>query len=126
MSPKATSMSRQGHRDRVKCRGGGFDMGVVLVRRQRQGRHGPLPRSVAWSYPVTPLAAFALSGAFDKSDAINAPNLGQPAQTPSGRQIDGSGLRFAPPSLFSCELGVAGAAGDDREASGPPSEARFR
>jgi hypothetical protein len=25
-----------------------------------------LSRSVAWSYPVTPLAAFALSGAFDK------------------------------------------------------------
>jgi hypothetical protein len=28
--------------------------------------------SVAWSYPVTPLAAFALSGAFDNWDVINA------------------------------------------------------
>ena len=73
VSPKATSMSRQGHRELVRCRGGagrcrggGVDMGMVRVRRQRQGLHGPLPRSVAWSYPVTPLAAFALSGAFDK------------------------------------------------------------
>jgi hypothetical protein len=73
VSPKATSMSRQGHRDLVRCRGGdgrcrggGVDMGMVPVRRQRQGRHGPLSRSVAWPYPVTPLAAFALSGAFDK------------------------------------------------------------
>jgi hypothetical protein len=83
VSPKATSMSRQGHRDLVRCRGGGVlrcqrgevlrcrgrgvDMGMVPVRRQlHEGRQGPLPRSVAWSYPVTPLAAFALSGAFDK------------------------------------------------------------
>ena len=35
----------------------------------------PLPMSDAWSYPVTPLAAFALSGAFDKWDAINAPKF---------------------------------------------------
>jgi hypothetical protein len=37
-------------------------------------------RSDAWSYPVTPLAAFGLSDAFDNWDAINAPNLGQPVQ----------------------------------------------
>jgi hypothetical protein len=30
-------------------------------------------------YLVTPLAAFALSGAFDKWDAIKAPNLSGPA-----------------------------------------------
>jgi hypothetical protein len=35
--------------------------------------------SVAWSYPVTPLAAFALGSVFDRWDAINALNLGQPA-----------------------------------------------
>jgi len=37
-----------------------------------------LSRSVAWSYPVTPLGVFGLSGAFDKwnaINAINAPNL---------------------------------------------------
>jgi hypothetical protein len=28
--------------------------------------------SAAWSYPVTPLAAFDLSSAFGKSDAIDA------------------------------------------------------
>jgi hypothetical protein len=79
VSPKATSPSRQGHRELVRCRGGdgrcrggGVDMGMVPVRRQRQGLHGPLCRSVAWSYPVTPLSAFALSDAFDKWDAINA------------------------------------------------------
>ena len=76
VSPKATSSSRQGHRDRVRCRGGdgrcrggGVDMGMVPVRRQRQGLHGPLWRSVAWSYPVTPLGVFALSGAFDKLES---------------------------------------------------------
>jgi hypothetical protein len=53
---------------------------VVPVRRLLQGLHGPLPMSGAWSYPVTPLAAFALSGAFDKWDAINAPYLSQPVQ----------------------------------------------
>ena len=37
--------------------------------------YGPLLISDASSYPVTPLAAFGLSGAFDKWDAINAPNL---------------------------------------------------
>ena len=37
-------------------------------------------RSVDWSYPVTPLAAFGLSGAFDNWDAINAQNLDEPAQ----------------------------------------------
>jgi hypothetical protein len=73
VSPKATSMSRQGHRDLVRCRGGdgrcrggGVDMGMVPVRRQRQGLHGPLCRSVAWSYPVTPLAAFAPGCGFDR------------------------------------------------------------
>ena len=60
--------------------GVGSTWGMVRVRRQRQGLHGLLCRSVAWSYPVTPLAAFGLSGAFDKWDAINAPNLGQPVQ----------------------------------------------
>ena len=76
VSPKATSSSRQGHRDLVRCRGGdgrcrggGVDMGMVPVRRQRQGLHGPLWRSVAWSYPVTPLGVFALSGAFDKLES---------------------------------------------------------
>src|SRR5215218_8349334 len=48
---------------------------VPVRRHLQEGLHGPLPRSVAWSYPVTPLAAFALSGAFDKWDAINTPNL---------------------------------------------------
>jgi hypothetical protein len=65
-----------------------------------------LSRSVAWWYPVTPLAAFGLSGAFDKWDAINAinaPNLesacsGVPplpehaGMKPSGWQVDGRGL----------------------------------
>ena len=40
-------------------------------------------RSVAWSYPVTPLAPFALGCRFDRWDgikAINAPNLAQPVQ----------------------------------------------
>jgi hypothetical protein len=75
---------------------------MVPVRRPFKA-DGLLSRSVAWSYPVTPLAAFALSGAFDKWDAIRALNLGQPAQpcrtfrsmpawTPSGRQVDGRGL----------------------------------
>jgi hypothetical protein len=77
VSPKATSPSRQGHRDLGRCRGGGVDMVHVPVRRQGKA-DGLLPRSVAWSYPVTPLAAFALSGAFDKWGAINAPNPGQP------------------------------------------------
>ena len=52
----------------------GSTWSIVPVRRQGKA-YGPLPRSVAWSYPVTPLATFALSGAFDKWDAINAPNL---------------------------------------------------
>jgi hypothetical protein len=78
VSPKATSSSRQGHRDLVtcrggdgRCRGGGVDM-----------------------------AAFALSGAFDKCNAIGAPNLGSPARPcaharaarqrtrPRGRHLD--------------------------------------
>jgi hypothetical protein len=56
--------------------------------------------SDASSYPVTPLAAFGLSDAFDKWDAINAQNLGQPAQAcahakhagmkPSGWRVDGA------------------------------------
>jgi hypothetical protein len=37
-------------------------------------------KSVDWSYPVTPLATFGLSGAFDNWDAINAQSLGQPVQ----------------------------------------------
>ena len=54
------------------------------------------------SYPVTPLAAFALSGAFDKSDAINAinalnlgaacPAIPAHAKAPSGRRVDDRGL----------------------------------
>jgi hypothetical protein len=40
-----------------------------------QGLYGPLSMSDASSYPVTPLAAFGLSDAFDKWDAINAQNL---------------------------------------------------
>jgi hypothetical protein len=39
-----------------------------------------LSRSVAWWYPVTPLAAFGLSDAFDNWDAINAQNLDEPVQ----------------------------------------------
>jgi hypothetical protein len=87
VSPKATSMSRQGHRDLVRCRGGGLrcrgggvDMGHVPVRRQLQGRYGPLSMSDASSYPVTRLGAFGLSDAFDNWGAINAQRLGQPVQ----------------------------------------------
>jgi hypothetical protein len=36
--------------------------------------------TVAWSYPVTPLAGFAVGSGFDGWDAITAPNHGQPAQ----------------------------------------------
>src|SRR5215211_2946237 len=82
--------------------GVGSTWAMVPVRRQRQGLHGPVCRSVAWSYPVTPLAAFALSGAFDKLDvihAINALNLGAAcpampahAKAPSGRRVDDRGL----------------------------------
>ena len=36
--------------------------------------------SDASSYPVTSLAAFGLSDAFDNWDAINAQNLAQPVQ----------------------------------------------
>jgi hypothetical protein len=116
VSPKATSMSRQGHRDLGRCRGGGLrcrggdgrcrgggvDMGHVPVRLHLQGLYGPLPMSDGRSYPVTPLAAFGLSDAFDNWDAINAQNLGQPVQAcahakhagmkPSGWQVDGRGL----------------------------------
>jgi hypothetical protein len=49
---------------------------MVPVRLPLQGRHGPLPMSDASLYPVTRLAAFALSSAFDKSDAIRAPTVG--------------------------------------------------
>jgi hypothetical protein len=49
VSPKATSMSRQGHRDLVRCRGGGVDMG-----------HGP--GSTATSRPVRPTSLGALPG----------------------------------------------------------------
>jgi hypothetical protein len=74
VSPKATSMSRP--RATVTLSGAEGVMGgaegvgstwhVPVRRHLQEGLHGPLPRSVAWSYPVTPLAAFALSGAFDK------------------------------------------------------------
>ena len=67
-----------------------------------KGRTAHLFRSVAWSYPVTLLAAFGLSDAFDNWDAINAQNLAQPVQPcahakhagmkPSGWQVDGRGL----------------------------------
>ena len=59
-------------------------------------------RSDAWSYPVTRLAAFGLSDAFDNWDAINAQSLGQPIQAcaparacrhePLGMAVDGRGL----------------------------------
>ena len=37
-------------------------------------------RSVAWSYPVTLLAAFGLSDAFGNWDVINAQSLDEPVQ----------------------------------------------
>jgi hypothetical protein len=88
VSPKATSPSLQGHRDLGRCRGrclgrcrgGGVDMVHCPGSTSLQGLHGPPPMSVVSSYPVTPLAAFGLSGAFDKWDAINAPTLSQPVQ----------------------------------------------
>jgi hypothetical protein len=58
--------------------------------------------SDASSYPVTPLAAFGLSDAFDNWDAINAQNLvslsrqaplpKHAGMKPSGWQVDGRGL----------------------------------
>jgi hypothetical protein len=74
VSPKATSMSRQGHRDLVRCRGGdgrcrggGVDMGMSRFDGNvKKACTAHSLWSVAWSYPVTPLAAFALSGAFGK------------------------------------------------------------
>jgi hypothetical protein len=60
-------------RDRVRCRGGGVGMVHGPGSTSFSGPTGPTARSDAWSYPVTRLAAFALSGAFDKSDAIRAP-----------------------------------------------------
>jgi hypothetical protein len=53
---------------------------IVPVRLHLQGLYGPLSMSDASSYPVTPLAAFGLSDAFDNWDAINAQNLDQPVQ----------------------------------------------
>jgi hypothetical protein len=53
---------------------------IVRVRLHLQGLYGPLSMSDASSYPVTPLAAFGLSDAFDNWDAINAQNLDQPVQ----------------------------------------------
>ena len=53
---------------------------MVPVRLHVQGRYGPLSMSDAWSYPVTPLAAFGLSDAFDNWDAINAQSLDLPVQ----------------------------------------------
>jgi hypothetical protein len=73
VSPKATSLSLQGPRDIARCRGPGdlarcrgrdVDMVHCPGWTSSQGLPGPLHMSVAWSYPVTPLAAFALSGAF--------------------------------------------------------------
>jgi hypothetical protein len=91
---------------------------MVPVRLQVQSRHGPTPMSDALSHPVTPLAAFALSGAFDKSDAIGAANLGQPpshaAPTTAcrhwtrrrDRQVDGcaAGPRRPPEPAGNCAL----------------------
>ena len=77
-------------------------MGHVPVRLHLQGLYGPLPMSDVSSYPVTPLAAFGLSDAFDNWNAINAQNLDEPVQAgpmpkhagmkPSGWQVDGRGL----------------------------------
>jgi hypothetical protein len=59
----------------------GSTWGMVPVRRHlKKACTAHISRSVASSYPVTSLAAFGLSGAFDNWDAINAPNLGQPIQ----------------------------------------------
>jgi hypothetical protein len=44
--------------------------------------------TVAWSDPVTPLAAFALGSGFDRWDAINAPNLVSPPATPTHADMD--------------------------------------
>jgi hypothetical protein len=96
VSPKATSPSLQGHRDAGKCRGRDLRgcRGCDLRRCWGAwGRHGQRPGSTSvkadtarptgmtagWSYPVTPLAAFALGSGFDRWDAINAPNRGRPA-----------------------------------------------
>ena len=67
------------------------------------------------SYPVTPLAAFGLSDAFDNWDAINAtnaPNLGStcpgipPMPQHAGMNTAGPAVEVvAVPSAFSCELG---------------------
>ena len=82
VSPKATSPSLQGHRDAGRCRGRDLAMcrggGVCMAHCPGSSSSSrpprPTPMSVAWSYPVTLLAAFALSGAFDNWDVINAPN----------------------------------------------------
>jgi len=86
--------------------------------------------SVAWSYPVTPLAVFALGCRFDRWDAIkaiNAPNLGQPAQpcppVPEHAGMDNVGPagRWSWPQAHAVaprpavNLRVAGTAGDARE-----------
>jgi hypothetical protein len=87
VSPKATSSSRQGHRELVRCRGGdgrcrggGVDMGMSRFDGNVKACTAHLSRSAASLYPVTPLSAFGLSGTFDVWDAINAPNLGRPVQ----------------------------------------------
>ena len=56
---------------------------IVPVRLLFKADSAHLSMSDARSYPVTRLAAFALSGAVDNWDAINAQNLGSlPRQAP--------------------------------------------
>jgi hypothetical protein len=73
VSPKATSPSLQGHRDLGRCRGRegrcrGRGVGMVQHPGSTsvRGLHGPPHMSVAASYPVTPLAVFALGSGFDR------------------------------------------------------------
>ena len=58
--------------------------------------------SVAWSYPVTPSAALALSGAFDKENATKAFTsvsharhtcVWHASMDASGGQVDGRGFK---------------------------------
>jgi hypothetical protein len=74
-----TSPSAEGVRP-AGAEGVGSARCIVPVRLPFRGQYGPTGTTVAWSYPVTPLAAFALGSGFDSWDATNAPNRGQPAQ----------------------------------------------